>query len=86
MFDYNAGVKINDSENAPEGISIWKIPEQEYIVFSCTVPTIRQDIQHIFKEWFPNSEYEPTMGPEFEFYPENFDPQKEDDIFFYYVQ
>ena len=73
VFSYLAGFEVSSIEEMPEGMASWQVPEQNYAVFPCTMPTLRQTYQHIYRTWLPNSECSRAKGPEFEFYDENFD-------------
>ena len=63
----------------------YDIPEQEYVVFECTLPTIKQVYEKINNEYLPNSEFNRTNTPEFEFYDKNFDPMNPDSKLYLYI-
>lgn len=75
-FDYLAGFEVKSTEDIPEGMVSWKVPEQTYAVFACTLQSIMDAFRHIYKRWFPQSSYQRTDGPEFELYDENFKPDE----------
>ncbi len=73
-FNYVAAVEVSGGGDIPEGMVCWDIPEQTYAVFICTLPTIGQAFDHIYKTWLPQSGYKRACGPEFERYDKEFDP------------
>lgn len=82
-FDYLAGIEVEPGTEAPEGFTTWDIPNQTYAVIACTIPTIGEVYQLFYQEWLPKEGYQRTDGPEFEFYPENFENIETDTIFLY---
>jgi AraC family transcriptional regulator len=60
----------------PEEFDILTIPSSKWVAFSENYETVEETSQvignlwkRIFTEWFPNSEYEITTGPQLEVYP-----------------
>lgn len=85
-FKYLAGMAVSDTEQVPEGMVIWQVPEQTYAVFPCTLPTLHEAYRYAFETWLPSSGYAYTRGPDFEYYEENFDPDDpQNAIFHIYV-
>ena len=68
--DYVAGMAVPPGTACPEGLVIREVPAARDAVFECTVATIRNTYDHIFKEWLPAApaDHHPTM-PGFERYP-----------------
>ena len=81
-FHYMAGYG-SDHPDIPEGMARWDIPEQTYAVFPCTLDTISETYQFIFEKWLPQVNYQPAGTPDFEFYPEAFDPETSKDMAVY---
>jgi AraC family transcriptional regulator len=71
-FDYLAGVKVSDASEIPPGMESWQVPEQTYAVFPCNLKDIKEAFQQIYRQWLPQSGYQRTQGPQFEFYDESF--------------
>lgn len=82
-FDYLAGIEVEPGTEAPESFTIWNIPKQTYAVMTCTIPTIGEAYQFFDREWLPQEGYQRADGPEFEFYPENFEKIETDTIYLY---
>lgn len=74
-MDYISGVEVSDFSRVPAELSRLRIPEQRYAVFAHRdhVSTVRRTWFSIWNEWFPESGYQPSGGPEFERYGEEFD-------------
>lgn len=77
VFDYLAGFEVANTDITPEGMTSWDVPEQTYAIFPCTIKTLHETYEYIFKTWLPQSDYKHGGGPDFEFYGEDFDPEKE---------
>jgi len=82
-FNYLAGFDVESGIEVPEGMIIWKVPDQTYAVIRCTIPTIMQAYQFFAQEWSLKEGYQRASGPEFEFYPENFNPEEEETSMIY---
>lgn len=75
-FEYIAGVEVSDfSELTPE-FSRLRIPPQRYAVFATTdhISMIRRITNTVWSKWLPTSGHQAADGPNFELYPESFDP------------
>lgn len=84
-FEYVAGVEVDNTEDIPEGMVSWEVPEQKYAVFPCTLKTIGEAYQHAFRTWLPGSGYQHADGPDFEYYDETFDPGVEGSELYIYI-
>ena len=84
-FDYIAGFEVSTVKELPEGMVSFKVPGSKYAVFSTTLPKIGETFDNAYHAWLPQSSYQPTGGPEFEFYDERFDPQDPDSLFDLYI-
>jgi predicted transcriptional regulator YdeE len=70
-MDYLAGMLVEGVQEPPKGLTVCEVPEARWAVFTCTVATIGQTYDTIFKEWLPKAPYE-HAGPNpdaFERYP-----------------
>ena len=76
-FDYIAGVEVGNGAEPPAGMVAIELPGQTYAVFDCTLPTLMETMSRIYQEWLPNSGYSRAQGPEYEFYDERFDPDRD---------
>lgn len=85
MFDYVAAFKVSKAQDAPEGMVSLAIPAQTYAVFPCTMPTIGETYDMIYKEWLPQSDYEHAYTSEYELYPPTFNPDDPDSQFEIYI-
>ena len=74
-FSYIAGFEVDSIAEIPEGMVSWDIPEGEYAVFTCALPTLGETYQHAYHTWLRESGYQRAPGPEFELYDESFDPK-----------
>lgn len=72
MFNYLAGLAVAAEAPIPDGMKAVAVPEQEYAVFECTLPTLMEAIRYCYDEWLPSSEYKRAGGPEFELYDQRF--------------
>ena len=79
-FDYIAGNAVDRVDTLPEGLIAETIPRQTYAVFTHTIKTqsLHQELQTtvawILGTWLPASSYDFAPGPDFEAYPEGFEP------------
>jgi AraC family transcriptional regulator len=73
-FDYVAALHVNSASDLPEGMVSVEIPEAQYAVFTCTLPTLGRTYRQIH-QWLDQSEHEHAGTPEFEYYGESFDPE-----------
>ena len=82
-FRYVAGYEVSSTEDIPEGMTSWIVPEQKYAVLPGTLKTIGETYKYIFETWLPQSQYEYAHGPDFEYYGEDFDPGGEEKLYIY---
>ena len=67
--DIVAGMAVKDVANVPDGLVVREVPAMRCAVFECTMRTIGQTYEYIYKEWFPKSQYEHDAKPDFEYFP-----------------
>jgi AraC family transcriptional regulator len=84
-FDYVAAMEVERLEDIPEGMVGWKVSEQTYAVFPCTLPKIKEAYDYALHKWLPESAYLHAGSVEFELYDEEFNPQDPDSEFYYYM-
>jgi predicted transcriptional regulator YdeE len=69
-IDYFAGKAVADVPGIPEGLSVREVPGGCYAVFECTVKTIGETYDEIFRDWLSGGAYEHDRPrPSFEYYP-----------------
>lgn len=71
-FPYAVGAQYNGSPVSDPDLAVTEIPAHTYVVFPCRgkMPEAFQALyQQICGEFFPNSEYQPCSGTDFEVYP-----------------
>jgi len=71
-FPYAIGAAYNGNEVVDKDLEVVEIPAHTYAVFKCvgSMPEAFQTIyQRIYSEFFPQSEYQPCGGTDFEVYP-----------------
>jgi len=69
-WDYVAGMAVANVGKAPQGLVMREVPPAREAVFQCTVKTIGETFDYIFKEWLPASPYEHDPSSSvFEYYP-----------------
>lgn len=75
-FEYIAGVEVKDFSDLTSEFSRLRIPPQRYAVFATTdhISMIRRITHTVWSKWLPTSGHEAADGPNFELYPESFDP------------
>jgi AraC family transcriptional regulator len=73
-FDYLAGDPAEQTDNLPEGMTLWQIPANTYAVFDATLSNVGQVFNDIYNKWLPSSEYQPVDGFTLERYGEDFSP------------
>jgi predicted transcriptional regulator YdeE/DNA-binding transcriptional MerR regulator len=85
VFQYLACMAVKECKEAPPGMEIWEVPEQKYVIFPCTLPTLHETYRYAFETWIPQSGYEYSRGIDFEYYDESFDPNNKDSQLFIYI-
>lgn len=86
-FGYLAGFPVASKVNVPEGMEVWEIPAQTYVVFEANgITDIGATYKLIMNDWMPKSGYKPVKSPDFEYYPPEFHPEKAetDKLFIYF--
>lgn len=68
MVDLVAGMAVEDVSNVPEGLTTCEVPAMRCAVFECTMKTIGQTYDYIYREWLPKSQYEHDAKPDFEYF------------------
>ncbi|MCW7480243.1 GyrI-like domain-containing protein [Leptospira kanakyensis] len=81
-----AGVEVSSLTNLPEGLEVLEIPAGFYSVFPYKglASEAGPFFQWIFREWFPNSEYDLDNRPHFEVLGEKYkndDPSSEELVY-----
>lgn len=71
-FDYLAGVEVSNTDNIPEGMESWSVPEQTYSVFPATLDNLIETYEQLFSRWLPESGCQMADGPSFEYYGPDF--------------
>jgi AraC family transcriptional regulator len=90
-FRYMAGVEAAPDAKLPEGLELWPVPEQTYLVFRQTLdagelhPQMRAATEAIWSKILPTAPYKLANGPDFEAYAENFAPGKAGAVVEYYL-
>ncbi|HCB47971.1 MAG TPA: hypothetical protein DEP47_00200 [Chloroflexi bacterium] len=77
QFDYVSAVEVSKVVDVPEGMMSWDIPANKYATLEFEFSEIRQAFDNIYR-WIPESGNERAPGPEFEYYPPEFDPDDPD--------
>lgn len=77
QFDYVSAVEVSKVVDVPEGMMSWDIPANKYATLEFKFSEIQQAFQNIYR-WIPESGNERAPGPEFEYYPPEFDPDDPD--------
>ncbi len=85
ILDYTVGLEVKDFSTIPDDMVSMEIPEQEYAIFECTLPTLMTALEKIQKKWLPKSNYMRAAGPEFELYDSDFDPENPESKLYLYI-
>ena len=77
-LDYLSGVEVSRFSDLPNEFETLRLPAQRYAVFDHRghVSEIRRTWHTIFRDWMPAHEWEIKDAPEFEWYSDDFDPEK----------
>lgn len=76
-FEYIAGVEVSDFSGLTSEYGRLRIAPQRYAVFATTdhISMIRRITHTVWSKWLPSSGHQAADGPNFELYPESFDPE-----------
>lgn len=80
---YLAGWEVEPDTKAPEGWTVWDVPEQMYAVVACTWATYLEAFQFVLQQFLPREGYE-QVGELREFYPEEFHDIERNTIYLYF--
>lgn len=85
LIDYVAALPVTSLENIPSGMVGREIPVQTYVVFPAYgLADIGPTYQMIMEDWLSGSGYKPVNGPDFEYYPETFNPEDPRSVVYIY--
>lgn len=85
LIDYIAAVPVTSLEDIPTGMVGKRIPAQTYAVFTAYgLADISSTYQMIMEEWLPVSGYKAVLAPDFEYYPETFNPEDAKSVVYIY--
>ncbi|MGH6872610.1 MAG: AraC family transcriptional regulator [Rhizomicrobium sp.] len=79
---YTAGVEVNGAVALPAGFATVQVPANDYAVFRLDLdgpnlhPQIQAAMPVIWGELIPKSGIKTAQAPDFELYPDNFDPRR----------
>ena len=82
VFDYMAGVEMEDGAPTPEGMDVAEVPAQTYAVWRLTItggplhPQMQAALGDIWGRRLKADGLKPSGGPNFELYPPYFDQAK----------
>jgi predicted transcriptional regulator YdeE len=82
-FKYLAGFQVAEVADLPDQMSHWRIPEETYAAFPCSLQTIRDTFHHAYQNWLPQSDYQRGDGLDLEYYPPEFDGEVGTGMFVY---
>jgi predicted transcriptional regulator YdeE len=81
---YLAGWEVKTEAQAPEGWSIWRVPETTFAVIRCTVESYGEVWQEFHARFLKTGEYQPA-GAVHEFYPKEFRNLATDSLHLYFT-
>lgn len=90
-FTYMAAAEIPSDAPAPDGLEALTVPAQTYLVFHQTIdggplqPQMLAAMREIWGRRLPASGRKPSGGPDFEFYPADFDQSRPGSRLAYWV-
>lgn len=84
QFDYVSAAEVSKVVDVPEGMMSWDVPANKYAMLEFKFSEIRQAFQNIYR-WIPDSGNERAPGPEFEYYPSEFNPDNPDSMMQIYI-
>jgi predicted transcriptional regulator YdeE len=84
QFDYVSAAEVSKVADVPKGMMSWDIPANKYAMLEFKFSEIHQAFQDIYR-WIPESDNERAPGPEFEYYPPEFNPENPDSLMQIYI-
>jgi AraC family transcriptional regulator len=91
VINYMAGVEVGAKQGLPPGFERLAIAAQSYLVFHIALngpnlhPQLQAAMRAIWSDTLPNSKWKLAQAPDFEFYPENFNPMQKGMWIDYYI-
>lgn len=81
-FDYYAGSMIKPDSDTPEGMVTKSVPAGTWLIFvhKGKLDTLKNTYSYIYKQFMPDSEYEPS-GIDVEMYDGRFIPDSDESLF-----
>ena len=52
-FRYLAAMAVSDASVIPDGMEVWKVPDQKYAVFPCTLSTLKSNVSLCLRDMAP---------------------------------
>jgi predicted transcriptional regulator YdeE len=81
---YLAGWEVPLGTPAPEGWTLWTVPETTFAAIACTMATYDQAWQTFQDQFLPHETYEPG-GAVHEYYPPGFQNPEKDTLYLYFT-
>ena len=78
-------MEVSKAAEIPANMESWEIEEHEYAVFPCTLTTIHETYEFAHNTWLPESEYQRSPAPDFEYYDETFDGEDAESLLYIYI-
>jgi len=91
IINYMAGVAIGAQQALPPGFERLQIAAQSYLVFHIAIdgpdlhPQLQAAMRAIWSDYLPKGKWKLAQAPDFEFYPENFNPMQKGMWIDYYI-
>ncbi len=84
-FDYMAGAEVEAVDDVPDGMDVWVVDAQNYLVFKTSLSQLMDTYRHINETWLPNSNYRRLPATEFEYYGDAFHPDDPESEMYVYI-
>lgn len=81
---YLAGFEVPLTTEAPDGWTLWRVPDTTFTVMPCTMATYSKAWEYFHNEFLPNSEYE-QAGAVHESYPVDFRDPDSDTLYLHFT-
>ena len=81
---YLAGWEVRLETQAPEGWTLWVVPETTFATIACTMRTYGDAWQHVRNYFLQNKDYD-QAGAVHEFYPSTFQNPEKDTFYLYFT-